>query len=672
MPREWQQALINSLTPEQVTEMHSAWNRAYRKALEAKARLASSSVAKKSDASPNDVPNIVQQNRNQTIISLNEVVTQPAPTKECPKPVPAPPRPSVTRSLQSTSAQPPKTSTAQSSKASTIPNNTTTTTFVASQSTSAPAAQISASTTTTAPLAPLMQPRIAISQPPTGTVTYRQAADNFRHYHHPPTSVLTGDGKHVEYVHDPYLNKYVRRDTANRLPNSSTSSRQQPSAVVPQGISASTQVQAIPQGVSASTQIQATISIPPATSRRRPNGTVTEGRTPQQADKSRLAKDILRSLGMDELPVMVTAEEEESNAEEGAGVLGNLPATTESQEEAAQSQDLAQLFQVAPQDTSLVLPPTLDQHPPYEARPIQSLPSDVPMESERQPPTRKAPLLPSDLPMEQGKQPSVQATQSPIKATIIDLTMDDETTTTAPGDGPTSLISPPPPAVASVPASTSPDQYELRRRVNEISPPKSPPLIAMPRAASVSMDQHDSAHGVNGISIAADMHRPESSQEGGHMDSSITFPTLDELPPPVSKLAGSSSPPRNFRLGPREQNEDIADEVLPLFLPSPSASPAPSEHSPLLPDTDDDVVIVDSMLRGDSPSRRYSDSDILGEGSLTFARSVRRKKAQRAYVLVPPPSPGLERAIRKKRKLEENGVVSGSEEEECTSSFLYG
>jgi hypothetical protein len=160
------------------------------------------------------------------------------------------------------------------------------------------------------------------------------------------------------------------------------------------------------------------------------------------------------------------------------------------------------------------------------------------------------------------------------------------------------------------------------------------------------------------------------------MDSSISFPTLDEPPPPVSKPAGTSSPTPNFR-SQREQNEDVADEVLPLFLPSPSASPAPLEHSPtpLLPDTDDDVVIVDSMLRGDSPSRRRSDSVILvsdGEGSLTPGRTVRRKKGQRAYVLVPPPSPGLKRAIKKKRKLEESETVSGSEEEECTSLFLYG
>jgi len=386
---------------------------------------------------------------------------------------------------------------------------------------------------------------------------------------------------------------------------------------------------------------------------------------------------------MDELPVMAAAEKKEaSGAKEGAGVLGNLPATTESQEEAAQSQDLAQLFQVAPQDTSLALPPTSDQHPPHEACPIQSLPSDVPMEPERQPPTHNAPQhnslnipLPSDVPMEQEKQSRVQATQSPIKAITIDLTMDDETATTAPGDGPTSLISPPPPAVASVPASASTDRDELRRRVNEISPPKSPPPIAISRAASVSMDQHESAHGVNGISIASDMHRPEPSQ-GGHMDSSISFPTLDEPPPPVSKPTGTSSPAPSFR-SQREQSEDVSDEVLPLFLPSPSASPAPLEHSPtpLLPDTDDDVVIVDSMLRGDSPSRRRSDSVMLvsdGEGSLTPAQTVRRKKGQRAYVLVPPPSPGLKRAIKKKRKLEESGIVSGSEEEERTSLFLYG
>ncbi|KAG2156365.1 hypothetical protein DEU56DRAFT_723884 [Suillus clintonianus] len=48
---------------------------------------------------------------------------------------------------------------------------------------------------------------------------------------------------------------------------------------------------------------------------------------------------------------------------------------------------------------------------------------------------------------------------------------------------------------------------------------------------------------------------------------------------------------------------------------------------------------------------------------MTPLRSVKRKKGQRVYVLVPLPPPELRRAI-KKRKLEDHGIVSGSEEEE--------
>ncbi|KAG1752481.1 uncharacterized protein EDB91DRAFT_1044558 [Suillus paluster] len=74
--------------------------------------------------------------------------------------------------------------------------------------------------------------------------------------------------------------------------------------------------------------------------------------------------------------------------------------------------------------------------------------------------------------------------------------------------------------------------------------------------------------------------------------------------------------------------------------------------------------MVESILRGGS--KNAADSDVYAlheEHSITPLRSVKRKKGQRVYVLVPPPSPDLRRAI-KKRKLEDSGVVSGSEEEE--------
>ncbi|OAX43262.1 hypothetical protein K503DRAFT_200298 [Rhizopogon vinicolor AM-OR11-026] len=209
VPQEWQQALVNSLTPELSAEMHAAWNRAHRRPGEA--HLASSGAAGGSDASSNNIPNnVTQQNRSQTTSpNLNEVVTQSAPTTtDLPNLIPVPPRPSVTRStqVQSMSAQPSQTSTA--------PHRTTTTMFAASatQSTSAPAArvsaptaQVSASTTQKAPLAPLTQPTAFTTrqqEPLTRFVAYQHAtANQYRPYNiPPPMSVPTVDGKHVYYV----------------------------------------------------------------------------------------------------------------------------------------------------------------------------------------------------------------------------------------------------------------------------------------------------------------------------------------------------------------------------------------------------------------------------------------------------------------------------------------
>ncbi|KAG2155093.1 uncharacterized protein EDB93DRAFT_1080690 [Suillus bovinus] len=177
------------------------------------------------------------------------------------------------------------------------------------------------------------------------------------------------------------------------------------------------------------------------------------------------------------------------------------------------------------------------------------------------------------------------------------------------------------------------------------------------------MDQEELAREVDGISIVTDVRRSEPSREDGPIDSPISFPDLDELLQPVPEPAGISSPVPSFRAQSREQSEDHRSGAVPLFLPSLSASPALSNHSgaPLPPETDDEVLIVESILRDGSLSK--SRVDVLDEDHpQTSLRSVKRKKGQRVYVLIPPPSPELRRAI-KKRKLEDQGIVSGSEEE---------
>lgn len=409
----------------------------------------------------------------------------------------------------------------------------------------------------------------------------------------PPISIPGADGKVAHYAYDLYLKRYVRTDTLNEHPVPSGSNAgiyyrdsvskaydgQQPPALVP-------------QGMPASTQAPATILIPPSTPpRREQTGSFREARTPQQADRSRLAKDILRSLGINPPPVM-TEEEEVADKETGVS-SGNLPVTAEHQQETPPSRDIsAEPLHEAPKETSL----------------LQS---------------------PSNVLMEQVQQLQTQSPQSPINEAIADnIIMDDEPTTTTPEKDTASLEFP-------LPAATL-------------------------CAASMSMDQEELTRGVDGMSIATDVHRSEPTREDAPIDSPISFPDLDEPLPPVLEPAGISSPAPSFRAQSREQSEDNRSRVLPLFLPSPSASPAPRSQLP--PETDDEVLIVESILRDGSLSK--SRVDLLDEDhAQTSLRSVKRKKGQKVYVLVPSPPPALRRAI-KKRKLQDQGIVSGSEEEE--------
>jgi len=604
MPREWQHALMGSLTPEQIIQMRLACHRASRRAEEAAKNRLVPSGASKSDESRNN--NFAQQNRIQTTVA-NEVLAQSASSAELPKSVPVPPRPFVTRTqVQSTSTQPLQTSTS---------NHTTANTSAAS----ATAVQASTPTTQPSPLVPSTQPvapTISRQQPLTGTIAYGSQYN--RYGVPPPLSVPTADGKYVGYVYVPHLNQYVREDMVGRpvVPsNSFAPNIQQPPTVAP-------------QDVSALTQVKATISIPPATPPQKPSGTTTDARTPQQADKSRLARDILRSLGMDELPAVVAEEDEE------AGILNNLSATTERQQDSSH-----EASHEAPRGTDLILSP---------------------------------PLM---------AQSSAQPAQSPLEPVTIDLTMDDETNTIAPGDGATLPISPP--ITTSIPAPTSMNRDDLKHEADETLPPKSPPPTVTSGAASIFSHQDELASRVDGMSIATGMQSSKPNREDEHMEpnrevehmDTISFTDLDEPLPSFHKPAGSSSPAPSFRVQSHEQIEDVANGVLPLFLPSPIASPAPSGHSfaPLPPETDDEVIIVETILRGVSSPKRRGDLDVLSlddERSLTPPQNVRRKKGQRVYVLVPPPPPDLKRAI-KKRKLEKSGMVSGSEEEECTSMFPY-
>lgn len=565
VPEEWRKALLGTLTPELLKEFGRALTRA--KASAASKHLPTTSAATL-DASSNRVATAAQQSRT---TSASKVVATTHTASESSKSIPVPPRPSVTKSTQAkpTSAQPPRASTSNSTAATTVA-------ALATKTTSALQAHASVSTMQTAPLVPSSQPATSLTR----TGVYGHAAGGaYRPFNvPPPMSIPSSDGKVQEYVYDPYWKKYVRMDTLNEhaVPSGSnagiyyrdslskTYNGQQPSALVP-------------QGVTVSAQAPATILIPPGTPPRgEQGGAAPVPRTPQQADRSRLAKDILRSLGIN------PPSAEEVDKEAGVSPR-NLPVTAGQQQQTPLSRDLsAEPLREAPQEISLLQPS-----------------SNVIMEQEQN-----------------------QTPQSPIKEAITgDIIRDDDPSTTIPEKEDTAFLEFPLPVTTLCPASAPTDQEGLARKVD-------------------------------GISTATDMHHSEPSRQDVPIDSPISFPDLDDPLPHVLEPAAISSPAPSFREQSREQSEENRSGALPLFLPSLSASPVPSDHSgvPLPPETDDEVLIVESIVRD-------------GLLSKTSLRSVKRKKGQRVYVLVPPPPPELRRAI-KRRKLEDQGIVSGSEEEE--------
>lgn len=587
VPEEWRKALLGTLAPELLKEFGHALTRARASAASKHSPATSAAMP---DASSNRVSTVAQQSRTTTISNVVAPATTHT-TSESSKSIPVPPRPSVTKSTQakSTSAQPSRASTSDRTAATTAAALTT-------KTTPAPQAQASASTTTqTVPLAPSMQPATSL----TGTSTYGQAAGGtYLPFSAPPLmSIPSADGKVAQYAYDYYLKKYVRTDILNEhaVPSGSNAGIYYHDSVS-KTHDGEQQPAIMPQGIPTSTQAPTTVFIPPATPlRREQSGAAPKARTPQQADRSRLAKDILRSLGIK--PPPATAEDDEEADEEAGVSPGNLPITAGHQQETPPSRDLsAEPLHEDSQETSLLQPP-------------------------------------SNVLMEQEQQPQTQTPQSPIKEGIANvIILDDE------------------------PSTTTSEQHAAS--------PEFPLPATTLCPASTSMDQEELARGVDGMLIATDVDCSEPSREDGPIDSPISFPDLDEPPPPVLDRADISSPALSFRAQSHEQGEDNRSGALPLFLPSPLASPAPSDHSgvPLPPETDDGVLIVESIVRRGSLSKNRV--DLLDDDyAQTSLRSVKRKKGQRVYVLVPPPPPELRRAI-KKRKLEDQGTASDSEEEE--------
>lgn len=347
-------------------------------------------------------------------------------------------------------------------------------------------------------------------------------------------------------------------------------------------------------------------------------------RTPRDANKSTLARDILRSLGriVPDLRQETEGQPMEKASNQGGG---QLPEVTPS----------GPISCVASPKPPVV--PTATSHIntnspliPYEKTSVQD---------EQQ---RVASPSPSTAKLKETRGQAVSI-EGPI---MIDLTLEDSDES---ADGNEQV--PTFPVQTSATAATSSSPVSPTNTTNHT------PLLE-----NLSLEEPP-------VNIAADddnadvrmYHPPLSLAAEENMHSELLYP------PPGSAEAVLPSLERL----PREESEHPIDGQLPLFLPSPPVSPVHTEP----PETDLEMIDDEGESRP-SLKRRSVDVDVMGiDTVLATPPHVRKRRKQRVYVLIPPAPPYVKKATRKiKERAMREGIDSDlegvGEDEECMRAFF--
>ncbi|KAG8218495.1 hypothetical protein J3R82DRAFT_4128 [Butyriboletus roseoflavus] len=344
-------------------------------------------------------------------------------------------------------------------------------------------------------------------------------------------------------------------------------------------------------------------------------------RTPRDASKSRLARDILRSLGK-----IVPNPDQETGGKptEKANHEGDrLPEVTPSR---PVSRVASPQPPVVPAATSVV-----DTN-------SRLIPSEKPnVQDEQQRVVSPSPSTAKSV-LKEASRGQAAVIEGPI---MIDLTLEDsDESVDANEQDPTFPIQP------SATAATS-------------SQPASPTNTTNHTPLLENLTLEESA-----VNTAAD---------GGNADVRMYSPPLSlaaeesmhsELlyPPP------GSTEPASFEQLPREASEHPVDGQLPLFLPSPPVSPAHTEP----PETDFEVIDDEGETRP-SLKRRSVDVDVMGvDTGLVTPPHVRKRRKRQVYVLIPPAPLYVKKAIKKmKERTIREGIDSDLEGEGENEELQY-
>ena len=322
-------------------------------------------------------------------------------------------------------------------------------------------------------------------------------------------------------------------------------------------------------------------------------------RTPKDANKSSLARDILRSLGkIVRKPCQEMGGEPMIKANNHEG--DQLPTVNP-------TQPVSHVAAPTTPKPSIVAPATsfiLVNSPPVPSEPdVNAEPQQI-----------ASPNLPIAEPEGSGQAATIDG---PI---MIDLTLDDSDESV---DGKRQEPEPTFPMQTSTSAATSSQPISPTNTTNHT------PLLE-----NLSLEEQPIDIAADGDNADVRMYSPPLSMPfGENMESELLYPPLD-----VVEVVSSSFEPL-----PREGHP--LDGQLPLFLPSPPVSPAPTEP----PETDlemiDDEGKSESLLK-----RRPADVDEQEVDTESVTPHVRKRRKQQVYVLIPPAPLYVRKAIQKMKE----------------------
>ena len=348
-------------------------------------------------------------------------------------------------------------------------------------------------------------------------------------------------------------------------------------------------------------------------------------RTPKDANKSTLARDILRSLGK----IVPNAYQEIGGEPTDNHEVDQLP-------EVNTSQPVSLMFSPKP---PAVTPGTSVVR--ANSPPIPSANSNVQVEPQHV--AFPNPSIAKSVLKEECGRPSV--IQGPI---MIDLTLEDSDDSV---DGKGQEPEPTFPIQTSTSAATSSQPVSPSNTTNHT------PLLE-----NLSLEEPPVDFAADGDNADVRMYSPSlplATEE--NMESELVYPPL----------GGAEPVSPSFEPLPREASEHPLDGQLPLFLPSPPVSPAHTEP----PGTDLEMINDEGRGRPSFKRRSVNVDEMEIDTELVTPPRARKRRKLQVYVLVPPAPLYVKRAIKKTKehtmgKDIDSDVEGVEEDEECMRAFL--